>query len=87
MDIPTKIEIYLMDELLIYEYQTSGKNNGVAFIKKHYLTNNKYIKIYNLVEHFGYKAKIINATNNRFLIDKSKAEQFILEEGFENYFD
>lgn len=87
MDIPTKIEIYLMDELLIFEYQTNAQNNGRAFIEKHFLTNNEYIKIYNLVKYFGCKAKIISTANNGFLVDKPKAEQFILDDGFENYFD
>lgn len=87
MQIPTYTEIYLMDKLLVFEYQNSGKNNGTAFIKRHNLSNNDYIKTYNLVKHFGGEVGILNISDGGFLVNKDKAEYFILDNGFDNYFE
>ncbi|MBL4592467.1 MAG: hypothetical protein JKX68_01470 [Flavobacteriales bacterium] len=87
MYFPKKREVYLMDELLIFEYQTEGENTPTTFIKKHHITKNEYSKIYGLVKYFGKEAEIISISGDGFLIEKSKAEKFILDDGFENYFD
>jgi hypothetical protein len=87
MYFPKRREVYLMDDLLIYEYQTEGENTPTVFIKKHHITSNEYSKIYGLVKYFGNEAEIISISGDGFLVEKSKAEQFIVNDGFENYFE